>query len=228
PKRGPGLRPSARRSSPPRSGRTCRQVARWAARYRWGRPLAAPTSAHASVSSGVPRRLSYAAPGSAARVMRSRIAGASTRARMSAAADRAGSPRRRHQAAGRVEELLPRPRSQADRQGVDGEITSPEILSEGRRLDLGERPGARVSLAARRGEVDPPSSGQLDGRGEERRMLPDSSPQPSGEAARDRSGVALDGQVEVGGGGRSCEKEVSDESPDEPDLGPGGGFRRGA
>ncbi len=85
---------------------------------------------------------------------------------------------------------------QRDRDRVDGEITAAEVLSDRGRGDVGQRPGVRVALGARPGDVGVTTVAERDDGGPEAVVAAGGQP----EGGEDRLEVALDGDVDVGVG----------------------------
>ena len=113
---------------------------------------------------------------------------------------------------------------QRHRERVDGEIAPAQVLGEGRRAHLGQRPGARVGLRSRPGDVDR-AGRQVNRRGLEAVVDAGASP-PSASISLAASPV--DDQVEVAHG--PSQQGVADGSADQVGVRPGalgGGADRG-
>ena len=101
---------------------------------------------------------------------------------------------------------------QVDRHRVDGEVAPAQVFGQPRRLHIGERPGLRVGLAARGGEVNHQVAG-ADRGGAEALVLLGLAAEPPGQLSGHGAGVTLDREVEVHG--VAPEQEVAHRPADE-------------
>jgi hypothetical protein len=106
---------------------------------------------------------------------------------------------------------------QRHRHRVDGEVAPGEVLTQRRRLHLGQRPRTRIGLGARGGQVDLEVSQHGLG-GSEALMLDHLTTQPPGDLRR----VTLDHDVHVAAG--AAQQQIPDRAPDEVDRGSGRGL----